>query len=606
MRGLVWLISVVCLLFPALCWASGEWEGVAEFGAVSEAAGLVEQYLDLSTTLAWELSLAGLDLEISRSFEELTSEVHAVSEAIAAIEKLKARKALKGKAELQAKLDAAKAALERGENARAVAQLRHFIAQVEELHIAGEFTTREANSLIVGTSEYPGAERIIRKIDKGKRASELALGLSATIAKLELSWSLQGKEAVFPAPGKDNRATTVNFAVDGDWGNLDLFLELEHQQVDFFQRWSREDSKLVDQIDLKAELDLGDLELAKSLGYETTFFPERIGEEVESARVAEVSQALERLKGGIASSNIPDKVKAELTKKIQSALDALEQGQRGKAVDHLEDFIDLVERRRREGKLGPADAEWLIAGVWEILPRERRSILSGILRAEFAIGKLDLEIEGTSTLKAFPAETEKDERAHALKLGFEAERGGLSLEGNVAWQRKLFPNDPAEDELIADWEGTATFGTEGFEATSSFEIKTTIYPNNSARDNTVLARSLKLEWALARADCTLSWEREATGYPNAPAKDKLVDEFRLVLEFAQPGFTIDLERKATTYPLAPAKDKLVWNAEFKLAKGIAPRLALELAASFAVESYPNQPVSDRVASELELAIEQKF
>ncbi|MGQ9477256.1 MAG: FIMAH domain-containing protein [Candidatus Bipolaricaulia bacterium] len=609
MARLAWLIPVACLLLPGLCRASGEWEGTAEFRAISDTAGLLEESLDLSTALVWDLSLAGLDLEVSPSFEELTSDVHAVNEAISAIEKLESRRVLQAREELKAKLAEAKVALERGEDTKAVAQLRHFIFQVEALRVAGELTTKEANSLIEGTSENPGAERIIGKIDKGRREQELKLNLSTTIAGVELAWGLQAGEAIFPAPGKDHRDTTISFAIEADYSQLDLSLGLGHQHVDFFQRWSWEDSKRVDQMDLQAELDLGSLGLTKGLSYEATFFPERIGEEVEVARVAEVSSAIERLKEGIASSlSIPSEVKPELINKLQGALDSLAQSQRGKAVDYLLGFLDLVERRRRDGRITEDEAEWLISEVWAILPRARSRIISGTMGAEFALSSLDLEIEveGTGTLETYPAETKKDERAAAIAIGFEAERGEFALEGDAAWKGKLFPNDPAKDELLEDWEGTATFATEGFAATGSFGIETTICPNSSAKNNVARAQGLKLEWDLARADFTLRWEQETTNYPSAPGKDKLVDELGLSLEFAQPDFTIDLEREATIYPLAPAKDKLVESAEFKLDWELAPEMQFSLAINFAIESYPAEPAKAKTTASIELALEQKF
>ncbi len=612
MARLAWLIPVACLLLPALCRASGEWEGAVKLEAVSDATGLLEESLDLAASSTWDLSLAGLELEVNRSFRELVSDVYSVNGAISAIKELKARKVLEGKVELLAKLDAARTALERGETALAVTQLRHFIVQVEELYLAGGFTTREANSLIEGTSENPGAERIIKKINKGRNESEFQLDLAATIASLGLSWGLQVGKALFPAPGEDHREAEAYLAVEAEYSQLDLSLKLEHQQVDFFQRWSREESKRVDQMDLRAELDLGDLELTKSLNYERTFFPEQIGKEVEVTRIAEVEKAIEVLKQAIeASPTLSDEIKKELAgdeSKLEKALQALKDSRRGRAVDHLEDFIDLVERRRREGKITKVDAEWLISEVWVILPRARSRTISGTMGAEFALSPLGLEIEveGTGTLKAFPAETKKDERAAAIAIGFEAERGGLSLEGSAAWKGRLFPNDPAKDELLEDWEGTATFATEGFEATGSFGIKTTIYSNSSAKTNTVQARNLELEWELARAAFALSWERETTSYPHAAAKGKLVDELGLVLEFAQPDFTIDLEREATIYPLALAKAKLVESAKFQLDWELAPTMQFSLAINFAIESHPAEPAKAKTTASVELALEQRF
>lgn len=597
------LAAVVLLGACLICGAGGEWEGTADFRAISDAAGLVEQSLDLTASLAWELSLAGLDLEVTHSFEELGSDVRAVSEAIGAIEKLKARKVLKEKAELQAKLDAAKAALERGENTQAVALLRHFITQVEALRMAWEFTTKEADPLI------SDAEAIIRKIDKGKRERRLEIELTATIAQLELAWGLERKEPAFPAPGKDNRDTTLSFAIEADYGQLDLSLELEHQRVDFFQRWSRENSKLVDQVDLDLELDLGDLELSKSLSYKATFFPDQIGDEVELARAALLEQAIQRLKEEIEGSpTIPSEVKSELEGKLQSALDASDQGQRAKVIDYLLGFLDLVERRRREGKIEPAEASWLISEVWSILPRERSRILSGTTAAQFRLSSLDLdlEVEGTGTVKTFPAATKKDEKDTTVALGFEAERGRLSLQGSGTWGRKLFPNDPAKDEVIQAWEWTATFKREQFKAIGSLETETTTFPHSIAKNNIVGTRSVRLEWRLFSAYCTLSWERNGSGYPNAPEKDKLVDELELVVKFAQPGFTIDLQREATAYLLAPSKDKLVRGAEFKLARELAAGLKFELSASFVSQSYPNQPAKEEVTGEMELTITQKF
>lgn len=503
--------------------------------------------------------------------------------------------------ELKNNLDIAKDAVEDHRNTLALSWLREFINRIEEGYSAGLIISAEADLLI------SRAETIIGRIDKGARRREVGLNLSAAIAGLELAWGLQAGEAIFPASGKDNQDTTVSFAIAADYGQLDLSLELERQRVDFFQRWSCEDSKLVDQVDFDLELDLGNLELTKSFTYEQTFFPERIGEEVEMTRIAEVKQSIEKLWREIESSlTIPSRVKSELAKKLQSALAALDQGQRTKAVDYLSDFIDLVERRRREGKITKEDAEWLISEAWAILPRERRSITSGMMGVEFVLSSLELEIEGTGTLKAFPAETKKDERDAAFAFGFEAEQGGLALEGSAAWQWKLFPNDPAEDELIQKWEGAATFEEKGFAATGSFGMKTTIYPNNSAKNNTVRTQELEFEWALARADCTLSWEREATDYPNAPTKEKLVEALELVLEFTEPGFTIDLQREATAYPLAPAKDKLVWSARFQLDWELALALQLDLTASFAMESYPAEPTKAKTTASLELALAQEF
>ncbi|MCR4404434.1 MAG: hypothetical protein NUW06_04030 [Candidatus Acetothermia bacterium] len=506
---------------------------------------------------------------------------------------------------LNGNLDVAKAAADRGENSRAIRQLTEFIRLVEDGYGEGLIISAEADSLI------SRAETIMGKIDKSKRARDLNFRMATTIGGIGLAWTVDGGSALFPVPGKDKQDFALGFAAAFEGKGFDLQLALEHQELDFMERWSREDDKLVDQLEVAMELELGEVELAQSLGYERTLFPEAIAKEVEISRVEVVKRELLRLREEIKSCpSLPQEIKDELVErkgnKLGKALQALIDGQRQKAVDYLLDFLELIERRRREGKITRDDAEWLISEVRGILPRERSRIISGTMGAEFALSLLDLEIGGTGTLKAFPTETKKDERDIAFAVGFEAERGRLSLAGSTAWQRKLFPNDPAKDELSQDWEGTATFEREGFKARGSLEAKAIIYPNSSAKDYTVRAQDLKLEWALARADLTLSWEREATNYPNAPEKETLVEGLGLVLEFAEPGFTLDLEREATTYPLAPAKDKLAWSAEFKLAKGIAPGLTLKLAASFVAESYPNEPAKDKLTAGLELTLEQKF
>lgn len=601
-------VALIALFALSLLgWAiTGEWEGTAEFEIISDVAGISEESLDIATDASLELSFDGLDIEIISSFNQLISDIHSVNGAISDIEKLKKRKALKGKDELKYKLEVAITALEQGQNAEAVAQLLHFIDQVEAYREEGEFTTKEADSLI------SKAETIIGKIDKGKSERDLELNISATIAEVELTWELETEGAIFPAPGKDNRDITFNFEADAGLNDLDLTLEMEHQQLDFFERWTKEKGKLADGLNFEAELDLGDLEITRALDYEGTLFPEGIGKEIEAARVDEAKRAIERLRQEIENSpSLPDGIKEELTdkdSKLKKAIDDLDKGQRGKAVGHLWDFIELVERRRREEKISEDDANWLVTEAREILPRKRIGVITATTKAALDFDEWELEMEHESTIKDLPAETKKDERSTNIKAELEVERAPLSLKGTSERQRKLFPNDRKKDELVRRRQVEMGLGLEKMEVCGTFSRKATEYPNKIAKNNVIKTRELELKLELGHADCTLSFERETTSYPHdaTKEKDKLVDDRELKLEFEQPEFTIDLERKTTTYPNDPVKDKLVQSAEFQLDWEITTDLQLSLTADFVMTDYPNDPVKDKTSASLKVTIQQEF
>lgn len=567
------LAAMLICFTPLMTFARiGDLEQTAKLQIISGSKGIIEQSLIIATDLSLKPSFDDLTFNISPSFAEVMSDVHDVSDAAEAIEALKGKvnklpaqppelEDVKGK--LRRRLDAAQMALQLGLHQEAVGQMLEFINEVEEFQDTGLITDKEARSLI-GRADWPlpnYAERIIAEIDKSKSERTVTTSLSAALSKLELTAKLDAGATRSPVPSKNRLDHVAQLKLALDLDRLKLTTNLSQIRQDFLRKSGKEEDELTETAEVIVVLSLSTFQITRTVKAKRSFFPNAIGEEIETTKIDEAITAVEILQLRVDDlEDVDVRVKKKLKDKLETVRKNLQKRRGDLAVEHLLDFIELVQQMRRDRRIPKSsDANWLMEKVRVILPDKRSSALSFRTEALWDLNDVDLRFSAEHEHENFPTATVKNE--HAIMLKAEASKNiqDLTLTGLVERTGSIFPNEHKNDRSANRFRIKAQLNLVDLVLSASLEQKETVYPNAAKENHTYRKIEFQARHFHQGLVLVASLEHRKTVYPNTPVNNEVV--YKLDLEVKLPllnnlEFVLSSGLADECFPNAPADDKL--------------------------------------------------
>ncbi len=450
------------------------------------------------------------------------------------------------------------------------------------------------------------ADSLLRKIGEQGTTRSCDVGLSTTIAGIDVDCGLTWQSADFRAPTRDFKNGTFEFSAEKSGKSFDAEVSYKADHRDYCDPLKDDDDKFSRNMDIVFSWDHApedcrtsdDDSLAGRLWECESFtanaslrisddrYPNKIDSEIALENLSSVCSGIEDLVGRVKGLGLDETLETRLLNDLTDAQNALGAGDRGGGVDSLEDFIDDVADAKWDGSIASPEAECLLAAASCLLPRKIVRRIDLPLSLEFPFRGGDVVLQSDWDRYSYPSNSALSHTATTGEATYTKETDAYSFTTNGTHEALVYPNAGNKNRLRDKWQGKLKYASESFESGITMSDQSTTYPNARDKDECVYTIDWDLSFALPGGKLTLGYTDKKTKHlRNTPNPVEHVKTFDLDLAWdIQDGvICAELIHTQLATQLSPASEvvsKQTNNVGLSLKKDITSNLKADFSCKW--------------------------
>ena len=276
--------------------------------------------------------------------------------------------------------------------------------------------------------------------------------------------------------------------------------------------------------------------------------------EIPATDVAAAVRGVSDLLADVTSLGLPGAVAGRLVALLNKARLALWEGRGADAVTALGQFRDQVWKEAFGGALTEGAAAVLAAAADALQPRREEVTWTVPAAISGVLGEWSGTIDAEWARRAAPSDSLVERTDCVVSLSAEREREDATLSVDAEVKCVEYPHDAIkgyrQSQLAV---GVSDDGDDPLEVEVGAERTSTFYALDARKDKRVAGLSLDIAFAEVPWEGALSVSESKVEYPNDPGRDERAGAWRIVVEAAFVGGTLEVAWTSGWRSTAPGR-----------------------------------------------------
>jgi hypothetical protein len=393
---------------------------------------------------------------------------------------------------------------------------------------------------------------------------EVTVGASGTVGLFgaPTDWAARVTREAGTVPA--TRSTEMSWTASGetDVGGAQIEAVVEARTVGHDDAAARDGDVMDTSAEVTAEFAVGgaqgeaDAEADASIGVrvERQRYALQFDREIPASDVTAAELGVSDLLAEVALLGLPGAVAGRLAAPLSRVQLALQEGRGADAVTALGQFRDQVWKEAFGGALAEDAAADLAAAADALRPRREEVTWTLPASVSGVLGEWSGTIDAKWARRAAPGDSLFERTDGVVSLSAEREREDATLSVDAEVKCVEYPHDAIkgyrQSQLAV---GVSDDGDDPLEVEVGAERTSTFYALDARKDKRVAGLSLDIAFAEVPWEGALSVSESKVEYPNDPGRDERAGAWRIVVEAAFVGGTLEVAWTSGWRSTAPGR-----------------------------------------------------